>query len=356
MKKIFDNLYLAIAIARKDIGETLKYKSSRTNILILFGMLLFFYWGSAVRPYDKDIHVAYIDEGSTVFVDQTAIAGEYTYRFRKVDSLDEMSVELLASELGVVFPADFDAQLESDGPVTIQGYIPWVHRARADELEERFSDGFSILAGKTVRIDIGDNFLKPVPDARNNTPVAILMYLLVFMALSIVPYLMLVEKQTKTMDALLVSPASAGTLVFGKALAGAFYLILTSVVYFVVYSAYITNWSLAVVTAAIISFFAIGLALLIGSLAKNPQQLAIWNLPIILLIVIPAFFYGEAFLPEALASFFSWIPTTAMAEIFRFSLSSDVIRDMLWRDLALSAVGIALVYGGVVWIVRRSDR
>jgi hypothetical protein len=128
------------------------------------------------------------------------------------------------------------------------------------------------------------------------------------------------------------------------------------VVFFVVYAAYITSWSLAIFTALLIGFFAIGLALLIGSQAKNPQQLAIWNLPIILLVVIPAFFSGEDFLPDALAHFFSWIPTTAMAEIFRFSLSSGVIRDLLWRDLALSAAGVALVYAGVVAILRRSDR
>jgi ABC-type transport system involved in multi-copper enzyme maturation permease subunit len=356
MKKLLDNLYLATAIARKDIGETLKYKASRTNILILFGMLLFFYWGSAVRPYDKDIHVAYIDEGSTNLVEITAMAGENTYRFREVFSLEEMSEDLLASELGVIFPEDFDEQLETEGQVALEGYIPWVHRARVSELEDKFSAGFSTLTEKTVRIEIGDNFLQPEPHARNNTPIAIFMYLMVFMALSTVPYLMLMEKQTKTMDALLVSPVGSGTLVLGKALAGFFYVGVTAVVYFIVYAAYITNWGLAVFTALLVSFFAIGLALLIGSLASSPQQMAIWNLPIILLVVLPAFFSGEAFLPDALNLFFSWIPTTAMAEIFRFSLSSGIAQDLIWRDLALSTAGIALVYAGVVAILRRADR
>ena len=48
------------------------------------------------------------------------------------------------------------------------------------------------------------------------------MFIFTFMtALVLVPYLMLEEKQTRPMDTLLVSPATAGQVVLGKALAGA---------------------------------------------------------------------------------------------------------------------------------------
>jgi ABC-2 type transport system permease protein len=356
MKKIIDNLILASAIARKDITEALKNKASRTNMLILFGMLLFFYWGSAVRPYDKDMHVAYIDKGSTSLVEVTAMTGEFTYRFREVASIDEMSIKLLNSELGVIFPADFDTQLEANGEATLQGYIPWVHRSRAAELEAKFSQDFSALTGKTIHIQIGENFLQPVPLARNTTPIAIFQYLLVYMALSTIPFLMIEERRSKTMDALLVSPASPGTMVLGKALAGSFYVGVTAVLFFVVYSAYFTNWGMALLAFALVGAFAIGLALLLGSVVKSPQQLGIWYLPIILLIVIPAMFTGEDFLPKALHQIFAWLPSTAMAEIMRFSFSSGVIQNLLWRDIAISAASIALVYAAVVAIVRRSDR
>jgi ABC-2 type transport system permease protein len=319
-------------------------------------MLLFFYWGSAVRPYDKDMHVAYIDEGSTSLVETTAMTGEFTYRFREVTSMDEMSIKLLNSELGVVFPADFDAQLEANGEAALQGYIPWVHRGRVAELEAKFSQDFSALTGKTIHIQIGDNFLQPVPQARNNTPIAIFLYLVVYMALATIPFLMIEERQSKTMDALLVSPASPGTMVLGKALAGSFYVGVTAVLFFVVYSAYFTNWGMALLAFALVGAFAIGLALLLGSVVKSPQQLGIWYLPIILLIVIPAMFTGEDFLPEALHQIFVWLPSTAMAEIMRFSFSSGVIQSLLWRDIAISAASIALVYSAVVAIVRRSDR
>jgi ABC-type Na+ efflux pump permease subunit len=358
MKKLFDNLYLASAIARKDIADALKNKASRTNIIFLFGMLLFFYWGSTIRPYDKDLQIVYIDQGSSSLVSSASLVGDATYRFSaEVDTLDEMSTYLESRELGVVIPADFDQQLETKGTATLQGYIAWVHRAKAAELAAKYSEDFSTLTGKNVIIEIGStNALKPAPHGRNSTPIAIFVYLLVFMALSVVPYLMLEEKKSKTMDALLVSPANPGTLVLGKALTGLFYLGVIVVVFFVVYSAYFTNWGLAILTALLIASFAIGLALLLGSLVKSPQHLQLWNLPIILLVVIPAFFVGEEFLPPALNQFFSWLPTTAMTELFRFSLSSGVIEHLLWRDLALSAAGIALVFSVLLTILRRSDR
>ena len=199
MKKLLENLYLASTIARKDITDALKTKSSRTNILFLFGMLFFFYWGSTIRPYDKDLQLVYIDQGSSNLVSSASLVGDTTYRFSaEVDTLEEMSVHLGSRELGVVIPADFDQQLEANAAVSLQGYIAWVHRTKAAELASKYSEDFSTLTGKNVTIEIGSaNILKPGPDASNSTPVAIFIYLLVFMALSIVPYLMLEEKKSK---------------------------------------------------------------------------------------------------------------------------------------------------------------
>ena len=78
-----------------------------------------------------------------------------------------------------------------------------------------------------MRVVIGQNIIIPQADVDGmQTNVAYLMIYFVFStALMLIPYLMLEEKQTKTLDALLTSPASPGQVVLGKALAGFFYIL-----------------------------------------------------------------------------------------------------------------------------------
>ena len=53
MKTLLDTLYIAWIIGTKDILDALKNKSSRSNIIIMVGMVVFFYWMGILRPFDK---------------------------------------------------------------------------------------------------------------------------------------------------------------------------------------------------------------------------------------------------------------------------------------------------------------
>ena len=63
MSKIVDALYLAWTIALNDVRDAFKNKATRTNILVLIGMVVFFYWMSNLRPFDKRVDVVVLDEG-----------------------------------------------------------------------------------------------------------------------------------------------------------------------------------------------------------------------------------------------------------------------------------------------------
>jgi len=65
MKTFLDNLYMAWTIARKDIGDALKHKGTRANILVLLVLVVFNYGISTVRPWDKSIEVVVYDEGDS---------------------------------------------------------------------------------------------------------------------------------------------------------------------------------------------------------------------------------------------------------------------------------------------------
>jgi ABC-type Na+ efflux pump permease subunit len=324
--RLMDNLYLAWAIAWKDIVDALKNKSTRTNIILIMGMVVFFYWAST------------------------------SFRFYRAASIHEMERTMGYKQLGVVIPADFDQTLASGGEPTLSGYVLWVHRARTAELEVKYSSKFSELLGQPVRVEIGDNIVIPAPDVETSGVHFHILFATFFVVISLVPALMLEEKRTKTLDALLVSPSSAGQVVLGKALAGSFYALLGGGLFFALNWAYVTHWGLALVAFLGCAMFSIGLALAMGSFIQSRQHMVIWMLPIMFVLIIPAFFSQEPNLAPGLKAVFSWLPTSALVRVFQFSMSSSAPLDQLLTNLAVALVSIALVFTVVAWKVRRSDR
>ena len=80
--KYKNNLYLSWAIARKDIVDALMNKSSRTNIIVVIGMIVMFYWLGTVRSFDKKIDVVVHDEGDTgLFSTSADLSDGYNFRF-----------------------------------------------------------------------------------------------------------------------------------------------------------------------------------------------------------------------------------------------------------------------------------
>ena len=357
MKTFLDNLYVAWAIASKDIVDALKNKNTRTNIILIMGMVVFFWWASTLRPFDKRIDTAVYDKGSSsLTVGPTELADGYTFRFYDASSLQEMESMMGYKQLGVVIPADFDQTLTSGGEPTLTGYVLWVHRARAAELEAKYSQKFSELLGQPVRVEIGENFIIPAPDVETSGVHFHILFATLFVAITLAPALMLEEKLTKTLDALLVSPVSAGQVVMGKALAGLFYVVLTGGLFFALNWAYITNWGLALLAFLLCAMFSIGLALALGSFIHSQQHMVIWMLPVMFVLIIPAFFSQEPNLAPGLKAIFSWLPTSALVRTFQLSLSSSAPLDQLLTNLAVALGGIVLVFALVVWKVRRADR
>ena len=355
--KLMDNLYMVWAIGSKDIVDALKNKNTRTNIILMAGLVVFFWWASTLRPFDKRIDAAIYDEGNSSLTSGTVeLADGYTFRFYEAASIHEMERMMGYKELGVVVPADFDQTLTSGGEPTLTGYVLWVHRARAAELEVEYSNKFTELLGQPVRVEIGENLIIPAPDVETSGVQFHILYAVLFMAISLVPYLMLEEKRTKTLDALLVSPASAGQVVMGKALAGSFYVVLSGGLFFALNWANITNWGLALVAFVCCALFSIGLALAMGSFIQSRQQLMIWMLPVVFVLIVPAFFSQEPNLAPGLKAVFSWLPTSALVRLFQFSMSSSAPLDQLLTNLAIALVSTALVFAVVVWKVRRADR
>ncbi len=359
MRTLLDTLYIVWVIGVKDILDALKNKSSRSNLIIMVGMVVFFSYFSMQRPFDKNVSVVVYDEGNTNLVLESAsLADGAKYSFRKASSLPEMERMMAYQDLGLVLPADFDQTLSSSGTPTLSGYIFWVNRMRVAELETKYSQAFTEILGRPVQVVIGQNFIIPQADSDgDHTSVTYLMVYFVFTtALLLIPHLMLEEKQTKTLDALLTSPASPGQIVLGKALAGFFYVLIVGGLGMALFSGYVVNWIMALAAFLGYALLAVGLGLVVGSFIKSTKQIGLWMVVLLLFLAIPPLFYMSSNLKPGIRVFLTWFPSSALASIFRYSCSIGVTPAEFLPNIAIALVSIAAVFGLVIWKVRQSDR
>ena len=357
MKTVMDDLYMSWTIARKDIGDALRHKGTRVNILLMLAMVVFFYWISTVRPWDKSIEVVVYDEGdSGLFVGTAQLSDGYEIRHIEVSSLGQMQRNMRHEHWGLVVPDDFEQTLASDAEPVLSGYVLWVNRGKVAELETLYSSKISELLDQPVRVAIGENIIIPSPEISTTMVNLHILFATLFVAITLVPSLMLEEKLSKTLDALLVSPASAAQVVMGKGLAGLFYVVLSGGLFFALNWAHVANWGLALLGFLLCASFSIGLALAVGSLARTSQQLAVWLAPVMILLIVPSTFAGFSNLAPGLRAIFSWLPTTALVNIIQYSFSSSAPMGQLLTNLAIVVVSTALVFAVVVYKVRGSDR
>ncbi|MCP4426418.1 MAG: ABC transporter permease, partial [Chloroflexi bacterium] len=222
-----------------------------------------------------------------------------------------------------------------------------------------FEEQIEALMGQPVRINVEGNIVYPPSDSGlwllmvTITPVIVIL----MMGIQLVPTLLFEEKQTKTMEALLVSPASIGQVVVGKALAGLFYVMVAASVVFAINWAGVVHWEVALLFVLAIGVFSVGLGLVLGSFFERQQDVV--GLTMLLLVVfIGTLFIDMLYLdiPTAVQAMIPWVPSVALGEIIRFVFLENVPWVQVWSKLG-SVLGIAmLLYAVVVWQVRRSDR
>jgi len=179
----------------------------------------------------------------------------------------------------------------------------------------------------------------------------------VLVGLTMIPHLMLEEKKTHTMEVLLVSPASAGDLVAGKAIVGLFYCLLGAAITLVIFQFVVIHWWLAVITVVLGALFTVSLGLWLGSIIESRAQLTMWAWVFILPLLLPVFLsLMEELLPKVVVQVFQFLPTTVMLNLLRTSYSAAIPLGQTLLQLAWLAACAAAMLIFVTWLVRRQDR
>lgn len=263
-------------------------------------------------------------------------------------------------ELGLVIPADFDQSLEAGNEVRLQGYVMhWVSPETAATLRRTFEDEIAAQLGVRVPIDLTGNVVYMQPDSSGPgmQAAAAAVFLVTMIGLSLISNLILEEKQSRTLDALLVSPASEGHVVAGKALAGLFYCLVGGVLALVVNANLVMHWWLAILMLVCFSLFAISLGLMLGTVIENRGQLTLWAWVVIIPMFLPVMIVmAKGLFPDTVFQVARWVPSAVFFNVWRYAFAQTISigSPLLWSLYILIWAGLGLLL--VVWLVRRHDR
>ena len=357
-----DSLRIIWAVAAKDIVDAIR---SKTMLGIIAGVVILV--GSAmVLPLltgsDDVARLAVHDPGRSELVEQ--IRRERKVRLYKMPTQEAMLrfvSEGSGPMLGLDVPANVDDLLHEAGPVTLTGYyLHWVAETGIILARSQAETYLSQLSGSDVRIDIAGNEVYPAADADGAPYMMALrtMVAVITICLAMVPHLMIEEKESHTMDALLVSPASVFEITVGKGLAGLLYGVTAGLVGYAISAATIVSWPAAIAAIAAGGLLAVSLGLLMGTLTENPQQLgAVMGVPMALLLV-PSFLYqlGTDGWPRLLVGTVRWFPSVTMIRLVQMSLAERVDPGSFLLDMAAIAVPTAAFFALVARQLRRQGR
>jgi ABC-2 type transport system permease protein len=359
---LWGHLRIIWAITAKDMLDALKSKTTLGLLLsALFIVVVYQFLPTLERESDLPVVLVY-DAGASDLLPalkRSPNLDVYT-GYTSQDHLERKLVGGDIPELALTLPPAFDQALDSGEPPVLEGYVQhWVSDSDAARLAAQAGAEIARLAGRPVTIHLEGNVVYPSPDSGGRSFLTSLAVLLsvTMIGVGLAPHLMVEEKQTRTLDALLVSPARSSHVVIAKALTGLFYCLVAAVAVLAVNAGLVLHWGLAVVVVILGSLFTVSLGLLLGSLVGAKPALPMWSMMVLIVFMLPLFLaIMKDLLPPAANAIVAWIPTAMLARVLRGSFSRDLASMAFGLELLVVAASTAVILGSVAWVVRRADR
>jgi ABC-2 type transport system permease protein len=352
---------IIVAIAGKDIVDAIKNKTTLTIIISVVIMAFFSQALPLLLKLEDTKRVVIYDAGASQLAVPLKSDGDLdVYRVPSMAELESTISEASGAILGLVIPADFDRRLSGVERLLLDGYSAhWADPTEVEETRSVLENRLTTIVERPVSVNTRGHVVYPQPDA-DGQPFMITITLVTVVTLItaiVVPQLMIEEKETHTMDVLLVSPATAWQVVAGKALAGMFYGLTAGTVILFINRAMVNHWG--VVTAATLTgvLFAVALGLVIGSYANNQQALGLWSGLLFILLLVPMLLINvmKADWPAIIQKVIPWMPTVALGKLYRVSFSAAAPFDVVGPNLAALLVATLVLLAVIVRHVRRMD-
>lgn len=361
IEKVQRNFRIILAIAWKDLVDAVKNKSIFSQLLTVAFIIVLYRLLPTFESGDALPRLVLYDAGSSQWVAELEERTAFDLVVRDSQTAMEAYVEDWDTvALGLILPFDFDNHVSSGDEIELEGYvIHWASEKETVETIDFFESEITRLVGRPIHIHSDGNVVYSIPDSRGFSFLTSLSAVLVLVIAGtfIVPILVVEEKQNKTLEALLVSPADPNLVLLGKALSGSIYCIIAVGAVLLLNHSVVTQWWLSILAALCGAAFTVAVGLVLGSIFEVKQQLTLWGFVLINVLGIPMFLsLMEDIIPTNIMTIIHMIPTVALAKIFRVSFSNDTSFHLYDSELVIVLGGIGLVIAALVWTTHRLDR
>jgi len=277
-----DNLNIIWAIVAKDIVDAFKNRVVVSMIIMLSIILLV----PKALPYifeQTQTVLPVYDMGDSPLMADLRKASNLSVQ--ELHSQQELTLALCGAiypEIGLILPANI-----ANDQAEFQGFVCWSKRHQVSAVHPKIEGMLSQALDRTVKIKLESNFI--FPPTKGVLYISLVtvnsIVLILSIGLFIVPSLLIEEKETKTMQALLVSPASITQVVVGKALAGLFYLLVSSILIFLISWVDVIHWEIVILFVIGSGIFSVAVGLLLGSFFERQQDMVGWMIAILLIMI-----------------------------------------------------------------------
>jgi ABC-2 type transport system permease protein len=268
-------------------------------------------------------------------------------------------VDKIKAAGGLVVPANFDADVAAGKQPKLTVYF----NNKKDDIQQA---SFRILLERQVGslvpppaeltwINLHEEADSPTGRGFNLSQMLLPLLLLLTFGMTgafVVPLLLVEEKEKRTMDFLLTSPAKISEVIAGKALTGITYSVLIAAVLLALNHQLVGNWPLTLLTILAGLLLVVAIGLLMGSLFQTTMQVNTWASLALLVVMAPSFPFPGS--PAALETAMYFIPTYYFVEALQLSLAGTS-QPRMWGHLAVVLACIVVSFFAVTWALRREQ-
>lgn len=220
------------------------------------------------------------------------------YDVRSLASPQAIQSALIEEGLGagLILPEGFDAALMEGSHPTLQLMVDahdpdsgavlqsWLSHALWDRVGQPFPSTITV-----------ETFYPSQPKASSQRQEQTALWLvmsLVTVGVYVVPALLIEEKETRTLEMILVTPASYRSVILAKAATGLVYSLLASGLILALNSGFGSGAAWVALMLLMGALVLVGVGLLLGGLFDDMATLNTWSTLIMLVLMLPGMFYG----------------------------------------------------------------
>ena len=352
------NTGIVSAITRKDVVDAIRHRYLLTALVTpLFVALLF----RVLLPGgtgDKILTIVVHDAGDSGLV--TELRNTPQISVVLADSADATAgeVERIKATGGLAVPAGFDADMAANKQPQLTVYVnnqktifeQAAFRRLLDQLVRSFAK--QPEPARLVWVDVDKSTNAQALSGRLDQMLLPLLLILTFgmTGAFVVPLLIVEEKEKRTLDFLLSSPASLNEIIVGKALTGVVYTLLIAGLLLGINRQSIQSWPLTMLTIVVGLLFVVGVGLVIGSVLKNTMQVNTWASIVLIVLMAPSF--PSLGITGWFDKVMRVIPTYYLSEALKLSMAGTV-SSQLWMYLAVLAGCTVIVFFAATWALHR---